>query len=192
MYKKLRDELIHDNILLMERLKAMNYNFPEGTLEENMMIIDKNSQEILKNKFKSGEIENNNKSKSYYFITINKEGNKEQLKELYDQVCEALHRYKWLRKSVINYEYYTKEGQHPHSHMVVDTGKRKDTIIWLLSKFFKVNKNFIDIKRYYNDPINHINYVKGIKADSAKDEYINKDTLLRDELNIPHYTDNWE
>lgn len=192
MYKKLREELIHDNILLMERLKAMNYNFPTGTLEENMILIDKNSQEILKNKFKSGEIENSNKSKSYYFITINKEGNKEQLKVLYDKICEALHRYKWLRKSVINYEYYTEKGQHPHSHMVVDTGKRKDTIIWLLSKFFNVNKNFIDIKRYYNDPINHINYVKGIKADSAKDEYINKDTLLRDELNIPHYTDNWE
>ena len=192
MYKKLREELIHDNILLMERLKAMNYNFPTGTLEENMILIDKNSQEILKNKFKSGEIENTNKSKSYYFITINMEGNKEQLKVLYDKMCEALHRYKWLRKSVINYEYYTEKGGHPHSHMVVDTGKRKDTIIWLLSKFFSINKNYIDIKRYYNDPINHINYVKYIKADSAKDEYINKDTLLRDEMNIPPYTDNWE
>lgn len=48
--------------------------------------------------------------KSYYFITINLEGNKEQIKVLYDKMLEALHRYKWLRKSIFNVEYYTKKG----------------------------------------------------------------------------------
>lgn len=58
MYKKLREELIHDNILLLERCKAMGINIWPGTnrTTEDMMIeIDRNSQEILKQKFGYGE-----------------------------------------------------------------------------------------------------------------------------------------
>lgn len=193
MYKKLREELINDNILLLDRLKSMKYEFPTGTLEENMIKIDKDSQEILKQKFGYGEIDkkqNEKDLKSYYFITINLEGNKEQIKDLYDKMLEALHRYKWLRKSIFNIEYYTKKGGHPHSHLYVDCNKRRDTIIWLLSKFFNIKKNYLDVKRYYGNPINHINYIKGIKKEENKEEYIDKDDKLRDEYNIPKFIDN--
>lgn len=186
----MKDELIHDNILLMERLKSMKYEFPSGTLEENMILIDKNSQAILKDKFGSGEIKSDN-STSYYFITVNLGKEKCQIKDLYQKSLEAMHRYKWLRKSIINYEYYTEKGGHCHSHMVVDTNKRRDSIIYLLSNFYGVHNNFIDCKRYYTDPINHLNYVKGIKKDKSKEKYMELDSELRDKYNIPAYTDNW-
>ncbi|AXH73486.1 MAG: putative replication initiation protein [Cressdnaviricota sp.] len=196
MYKKLREELINENILLLERCKAMGINIWPGTdrtVEDVMVEVDKNSQEILKQKFGYGESGKQLKEKdlkSYYFITINLEGNKEQVKELYDKMGEAIHRYKWLRKSIFNIEYYTKKGGHPHTHIYVDTDKRRDTIIHLLSKFFKIKENYLDIKRYYGNPINHINYIKGIKKEESKEEYIDKDDKLRDEYNIPKFIDN--
>ena len=196
MYKKLREELINDNILLLERCKSMGINIWPGTdrtVEDVMVEVDKNSQDILRRKFgylENGKKPNENDLKSYYFITINLEGNKEQVKELYDKMCEAIHRYKWLRKSIFNIEYYTKKGGHPHTHIYVDTDKRRDTIIHLLAKFFKIKENYLDIKRYYGNPINHINYIKGIKKEESKEEYIDKDDKLRDEYNIPKFIDN--
>lgn len=196
MYKKLREELIHDNITLLERMKSMGVNIWPGTdrtVEDVMIEVDKNSQEILKKKFGYGENCQKIKEKdikSYYFITINLEGNKEQVKELYDKMQEAMHRYKWLRKSIYNIEYYTLKGQHPHSHIYCDTNKRRDTIIWLLSKFFNIKKNYLDVKRYYGDPTNHIRYIMGYKKDDSKDELMEADDKLRDELNIPKYIDN--
>lgn len=198
MYKKLKEDLTMENITMLERMKSMGVNIWPGTdrtVEDFMLEVERNSQEILRNKFGNGDVAKymlKKSLKSYYFITVNLEGNKEQFKELYDKMCEALHRYKWLRKSVINYEYYTDKGQHPHSHMVVDTIKRRDSIIDLLSKFFNIKKNYIDIKKYYGNPDNHINYVKGIKADDSKTSLMEQDTILRDELNIPPFTDNWE
>ena len=38
--------------------------------------------------------------------------------------------------------------------------------------------------------MNHILYVKGIKKDESKNEYIDKDNELRNEYNIPVYIDN--
>lgn len=191
MYRKLKDELSTNNYELYEKLRDMKYEFPGGrTLEEEFQQIEEYSQNILKDKFGGRENEST-KSTSYYFITVNLGINKEQLKVLYQKSLDALHRYKWLRKSIINYEYYTEKGGHCHSHMVVDTTKRRDSIIFLLSKFYEIDKNYIDVKRYYNDPINHINYVKGIKKDINKEKYMDLDTELRDKYDIPPYTDNW-
>lgn len=196
MYKKLKDELTLENITMLERMKSMGINIWPGTdrtVEDFMLEVDKVSQQNLYEKFRGESGKNNDKNdiKSYYFITVNLEqGNKEQMKELYEKMQEALHRYKWLRKSIYNIEYYTQKGQHAHSHIYCDTNKRKDTIIWLLSKFFNIKKNYLDVKRYYGNPINHINYIKGIKKDDSKDEYMKKDKELRDEYNIPDYIDN--
>lgn len=195
MYKKMKDELTMENITMLDRMKAMGINLWPGTdrtVEDFMLEVERNSQENLRKKFGYGQNENkpNQKDiKSYYFITINLEGEKNELLNLYDRLQEAIYRYKWLRNSIINYEYYTKNGGHPHSHIVLITDKRRDTILQLLSIFFKIKKNFIDIKRYYADPKNHINYIKGIKKDPEKDEYIKNDESLREELNIPPFTD---
>lgn len=197
MYKRMKDELTMENITMLERMKSMGVNIWPGTnqtVEEFMITVDKNSHENLRKKFGYSENEKTIKDKdikSYYFITVNLKGDKEQFKELYKNMEEALHRYKWLRNSIINYEYYTDKGQHPHSHIVVNTHKRRDMIILLLSKFFNVDKNFIDVKKYYGDPTAHLNYVKGIKK-TGKEVYTDADTILRDELDIPHYTDNFE
>lgn len=196
MYRKLREELIHENITLLERCKAMGINiWPNSggrTVEDMMIEIDKNSQEILKQKFGYGEnchkLNKEKDIKSYYFMTVNLEGEPNKLKDLYDKMQEAIYRYKWLRKSIINYEFYTEKGGHPHSHILMITDKRRDTIIYLLSRFFNIEKNYIDIKRYYGNPINHINYIKGIKKAESKQELLDKDTALRDELNIPPFT----
>ena len=189
----MKDELTKDNMLMLDRFKSMGQETWPGTdrsIEEVMMEIEKKSQNILKEKLGYDTNNINNPKSTYYFITVNLTGDTTKLKDLYDRVQDAIYRYKWLRKSIINYEYYTQEGGHPHSHMVVNTNKRRDTIVKLFSTFFKVAPNYIDVKRYYGDAIKHINYVKGIKKE--KDEYIEKDTYLRDELNIPPYTDNWE
>lgn len=196
MYKKMKDELTMENITMLERMKSMGVNIWPGTdktVEEFMIEVDKASHESLRRKFGYGENEKTIKEKdikSYYFITINLGENKEQVKELYDKMQECLHRYKWMRNSIYNIEYYTKKGAHAHSHIYVDTNKRKDTIIQLLSKFFNIDKNYLDVKRYYGNPINHILYIKGIKKDESKKTHIDKDELLRDEYNIPKYIDN--
>lgn len=195
MYKKMKDDLTMENITMLDRMKSMGINLwpgTERTVEDFMLEVERNSQENLKKKFGYGQNENkpNQKDiKRYYFMTINLEGDTVKLKELYDKMQDAIYRYKWLRRSIINYEYYTEKGGHPHSHIVLITDKRKDTMLYLLSRFFRIKKNFIDIKIYYGNPINHINYIKGIKADQQKAEYITKDELLREELNIPPFTD---
>lgn len=192
MFRKLKEELSQKNYELYEKLRDMNYEFPGGrSLEEEFLQIEEYSQNILKEKFRGRENESSNKSSSYYFITVNLGKDKDQMKELYEKSLEAMHRYKWLRKSIINYEYHTEKGGHCHSHMVVDTTKRRDSIINLLSNFYKIDKNYIDIKRYYNDPINHLNYVRYIKKDKSKESYMQLDENLRNEYNIPPYTDNW-
>lgn len=190
----MKEELIAENITLLERMKSFGINIWPGTdrpVEEVMIEVDRNSQEILKKKFGYGEnLENKKAVNSYYFITINLGENKEQVKELYDKMQEALHRYKWLRKSIYNIEYHTRKGAHAHSHIYLDSNKRRDSIIHLLSKFFNIEKNYLDIKRYYGNPINHINYIKGIKKEESKAEYMKKDEELRNEYNIPTYIDN--
>ena len=194
MYRKLKEELTQENLVLLDRLKSMGVDKWPGTdrpVDEVIIEIENKSQNILKQKF---GYDSNNKppSKSYYFITLGQQGEPSVLKDLYNRVQEALHRYKWFRKSIISYEYYTQKGQHPHFHAVVDTDKRRDTIIKLFSTFFKVSPNYVDVKKYYGDPQGHIKYVKGIKDDKNKQEYIDKDNALKDELNIPYFTDNWE
>lgn len=196
MYKKMKDELTMENITMLERMKSMGINIWPGTdrtVEDFMLEVDKASQESLRQKFGYGENSktiNEKDIKSYYFLTVNLKGDKDQIKGLYDKMLEALHRYKWLRKSIFNIEYYTEKGGHPHSHIYLDSDKRRDTIIHLLSKFFNIEKNYLDIKRYYGNPQNHINYIMGIKKEEAKDEYMKKDEELRDKYDIPSYIDN--
>jgi len=195
MYKKLKDELTLENITMLERMKSMGINIWPGTdrtVEDFMLEVEKVSHKNLYEKFRgqNEKLINKKDLDSYYFITVNLGEKKEQVKELYDKMQEACHRYKWLRDSVYNIEYYTKSGNHAHSHIYVNTNKRKDTIITLLAKYFKIKNNYLDVKRYYGNPINHINYIKGIKKDVDKDEYIKKDNKLRDEYNIPAYIDN--
>lgn len=182
----MKKELIQDNYDLYNHLKGMNYNPPDNqSLEDFMLDVERKSISNLK--LKSNLPDNN--TDAYYFLTINMPPDS-SFSALYDLYGEALLRYKWLRRSAAVFEYHTKEGCHPHLHSVVLTCKRRDTIIWLLSRFFKVDKNFIDCKKHYGNYTNHLNYIKGVKRDINKVSLMNQDSTLRDKYNIPHILNN--
>lgn len=203
MYRKLKEELTSDNLQIIDMLKAggcvyapgcepdNEYGNPVKTVDEFMIEVEKASQETLRKKF-GYDLTKKQSKYNYYFITINlpETEDEEKALELYEKMQYALTKYKWLRKSIWNIEFYTASGSHPHSHCLCITERRRDCIIKILSSFFSIEPNFIDIKRFYGDGAGHINYVKGLKKEESKLEYINKDMTLRNKYNIEHYIDN--
>lgn len=203
MYRKLKEELTASNLMIIDQLKAGGCEYAPGcepgnihgnsvkTVDEFMIEVERNSQDILRKKF-GIEYNKQNKKHNYYFITINLPATTDEEKalELYEKMQYALTKYKWLRKSIYNIEFYTAEGSHPHCHCLCITERRRDCMIKILSTFFEIEPNFVDIKRYYGDGAGHINYIKGLKKEDTKQEYINKDITLRNKYNIDHYIDN--
>lgn len=182
----MKKELIQDNYDLYNHLKGMKYLPPDNqSLEDFMLDVEKKSLSNLKIKTNIPDTNTD----AYYFLTINMPPDSAIL-DLYNKFCEALVRYKWLRRSAAVFEYHTKDGCHPHCHCVVLTGKRRDTMLHLLSRFFNVDKNFIDCRKHYGNYTNHLNYIKGIKRDKDKVSLMNQDTTLRDKYNIPELLNN--
>lgn len=204
MYKIMKDELNEQNKIIYDVCKRGGCEYWPGYEPDNkhgrepirvddyMVTLDKYVNDLVNKRFGYDTKEKKKKRGMYYFITINMPHTKdeEMALNLYDKMQLALTKYKWLRKSIYNIEFYTSEGSHPHCHCYVETEKRRDCIIKILSTFFDIQPNFIDIKKYYGDGQGHINYIKGLKKEDIKQEYINKDIELRNKYNIEHYIDN--
>lgn len=202
MYRTLKEELTAQNLVIWDTLRGgkciyapgcepdNEYGNPVTSLDDFMIELERKSQENLAKKF--GYDKKTTKKTNYYFITINLPETEDESKclDLYEKMNLALTKYKWLRKSIYNIEFYTAQGSHPHCHCMCITERRRDCIIKILSNFFNIESNFIDIKRYYGDGSGHINYIKGLKKEETKQEYILKDIELRNKYNIDQYIDN--
>lgn len=81
---------------------------------------------------------------------------------------------------------------HPHFHLLIKGGGLdKNKIIRAFSRHFKIEKNFIDVKRSEDERlyIKRENYIKGIKQDKKK-EAIEKDDIFRKKHNIEKFYSN--
>lgn len=129
--------------------------------------------------------------KSHRFITVsvNKEKQPKDVEQLMERFI-AKHSYS------VNIECYTLEftnaemEYHPHVHILLNgTDKpQKGNIIRDLSRCFKIEKNFVDIKSS-NDPLlyeKRRGYVKGEKQD-IKEKQVKRDKEIREKHNILSY-----
>lgn len=95
---------------------------------------------------------------------------------------------------IYNLEFYGKdlEKYHPHVHLLIKGGGLdKSKIIRAFSRHFKIDKNFIDVKRSEDERlyIKRENYIKGIKQDN-KAASIEKDEEFRKKHNIEKFFSN--
>jgi len=96
-----------------------------------------------------------------------------------------------LGSSIATYEYYGKDGEHPHVHLVTtqDKPKKPGTVIENLAKKFGVKENFIDYKLGKPEDFrNRMNYVMGNKVEPGKVEQCIQDRTWRQENSLPHIT----
>lgn len=95
---------------------------------------------------------------------------------------------------VYSLEFFGKDLDklHPHFHLLIKGGGLdKSKIIRAFSRHFKLEKNFIDVKRSEDEGlyIKRENYIKGIKQDKKQDA-INKDDEFRKKHNIEKFYSN--
>lgn len=111
-------------------------------------------------------------SNAYYWIGINpyKKGEDVSMSELYYSLADFLDTRSWGDNYMYTVEAHTKEGYRVHAHLILITKQKKYRILEQLSKYLKIDKNFIDIKKHSIDLDKRINYIMG-------DKQINKESL---------------
>ena len=106
-------------------------------------------------------------------------------------IKEKLHSCDNIVDYIFSYEFYSDNGNkfNPHIHIFLYGNQHKGNTIKLFSRFFKVEKNFVDLKKTYNrqQSINSINYIKGEKKDKQKLKSVDKDKIYRQEHNLEDY-----
>jgi len=81
-------------------------------------------------------------------------------------------------------EYHTKEGEHPHFHIISYKKRKIPNIVRDVSKKFKIKSNFVDVNNVPKRYDIHIDYVNGLKQDK-KQEFLDKDKQWRKDNGIP-------
>jgi hypothetical protein len=108
-----------------------------------------------------------------------------KLKELYNVLKSKCITSSWLQDSYFVVEAFTNNGLRPHIHMIVVSNVRPSRMIDQFSKWFKCEKNMIEVNSMNFGYEDKMNYLKGIKTES-KQEFVINDRNMREELNIPH------
>jgi len=154
------------------------------TLDEFIADTIQKSDAILKKRFIKPTPDN---EATHAWIGINPPPNTITLQELYEKTLEATHRYKWLDKSGFVVEANTSNGYRPHIHMMAVTKEKPYRIIDILSKYYNVSNNSIEVKLYHKGILyeEHLKYIQGNKR-QEKQELVDKDKEERDTLDIPH------
>jgi len=154
------------------------------TLDEFITDTIQKSDAILKKRFIKPTPDN---EATHAWIGINLPPDTITLQELYEKTYEATHRYKWLDKSGFVVESHTPNGYRPHVHMMAVTKEKPYRIIQILSSYYNVQPQSIEVKLYHRGVLyeEHINYIQGKKRHD-KLEYVEKDIEERDSLGIPH------
>lgn len=92
---------------------------------------------------------------------------------------------------IYSLEFYGKDLNkfHPHVHLLIKGGGLDKTkLIRAFTRHFKIEKNFIDVKRSEDEQlyIKRENYLKGIKQDNKKAS-MEKDAEFRQKYNIAEF-----
>ncbi|AKV62299.1 putative replication initiation protein, partial [Sicyonia brevirostris associated circular virus] len=107
------------------------------------------------------------------------------LKKLVSQIENEL-RYDWIIGAYVRVENFSDTGENLHLHILKDGQYTKTKIIRDLSRKFKVEKNFINVKSSNKevDYENRYNYILGNKKDAGKLENVQKDKEWRENNDI--------
>lgn len=89
--------------------------------------------------------------------------------------------HKWLKEAMLSVERFRKNGEHLHIHILTSKPYNKTRLIRDLSRRFKVEKNYIDVRRSnsMSDYTNRKNYIMGRKSCTEKQENCDKDREWR-------------
>lgn len=121
------------------------------------------------------------KDKPHQFITVALP-NTTSLKRILRYIEQP---HKWC-KGWLSIEKYSKSGENLHLHILKEGYYSKTKIIRDLSRRFKVERNFIDVRRGTEpkDWNNRLSYIKGTKMDTDKMEHVTKDKEWRQKNNL--------
>lgn len=123
--------------------------------------------------------------KPHQFITVALP-NDYDLKKLLNYINNP---HKWC-KGWISIEKYSKSGENLHMHILKEGNYSKTKIIRDLSRRFKIESNFIDVRKGTEptDWNNRLSYIQGTKVSEEKMECVEKDKEWRKEHSIKdHY-----
>jgi len=89
--------------------------------------------------------------------------------------------YKYLSKYVFSLEYFSKTGENLHVHMFLPYSVAKAKCIRDFSRKFRIKENFIDIRKRDTEDgaVFAESYVRGIKKDAEKAEFVQQDEEWR-------------
>ena len=95
----------------------------------------------------------------------------------------------WLSGATLSVEYFRKNGEHLHIHILTEKPYNKSKAIRDLSRKFKVAVNYIDVRRSNStgDYNNRRNYIRGDKQDTEKLECVEKDIQWRKDNSFENY-----
>ncbi len=91
-----------------------------------------------------------------------------------------------LKDSIASYEFYSEkhpEGGNLHIHLLVlnnDKQYRPHALAKIIAKKFGIASNFVDVVNSNEDFNNRLKYVCGVKNDTKKQVYCDKDDLWRE------------
>lgn len=120
----------------------------------------------------------------HQFITVALP-NDYSLTKLVEQITNKL-KYDYLIGAFVRVENFSDTGENLHLHILKDGIYSKTKIIRDLSRKFKVEKNFINVKTSNKeiDYENRKNYIFGNKKDTGKQDNVEKDILWRQNNDI--------
>lgn len=198
MYKILKDKLDTDaktDIQKFSTLAGMDecFNTPEwnarGVYDAKSFVEYNYKYDLEQLKLKYNKSEND--LETYYWIGINpyKKGEEAKMSTLYYKIKDFVDSRSWAEKHAFNVEAHTKEGYRVHSHLIIQTNQKKYRIIEQLSKYLKIEKNFIDVKKYSIDLDKRIAYIQGCKQQN-KESLVDEDIKQREIEGISNYVNN--
>lgn len=106
------------------------------------------------------------------------------INKLKNQITKKIN--KWLSGSKCVVERYSKSGDNLHIHILKEGIYSKPKIIRDLSRKFKIDKNFVDVRSSTKkvDYDNRVKYISGNKNDEIKMEHVEKDAVWRKENDL--------
>lgn len=102
---------------------------------------------------------------------------------------KGLKKYKYMEKYYFSIEYFSKNGENMHAHILVPNKIHKTKAIRDMSRWFKIEPNFVDIRSKTTELQykNALAYVMGEKVGDDKMSYVEKDIIWRKEHLLENY-----
>lgn len=107
----------------------------------------------------------------------------------YSILLKKLQKLTYISHYGFSFEFHSASGINPHVHIMLFEVKKSVNnarVIRDFSNLFKIEDNFVDVKRCRSDTTHAVLYLSGKKI-LDKQEYVKKDNLLKEKLNIPQY-----